>query len=73
MGLVITILVYQILLEVSAGSKKADNVFINGVSQSYFDVKELEILAGRKFMPNDYSRYSRIMMLDVNLAEKTFR
>ena len=26
--------------EVSAGSKKADNVFINGVSQSYFDVKE---------------------------------
>ena len=58
--------------EVSAGSKKADNVFINGVSQSYFDVKELEILAGRKFMPNDYSRYSRIMMLDVNLAEKLF-
>ncbi|MCK4043595.1 FtsX-like permease family protein [Streptococcus suis] len=58
--------------EVSVGSKKADNVFINGVSQSYFDVKELEILAGRKFMPNDYSRYSRIMMLDVNLAEKLF-
>lgn len=57
---------------IEAGNKSADNVTINGVSQSYFDVKNLEILAGRKFTPNDYSRFARIIMLDVNLAEKLF-
>ncbi|HEM6137578.1 TPA: ABC transporter permease [Streptococcus suis] len=60
------------MAEVSFGNKKAENVNINGVSQSYFTVKELEILAGRQFTANDYSRFSRIIMLDVALAEKLF-
>ncbi|HFI0425124.1 TPA: ABC transporter permease [Streptococcus suis] len=60
------------MAEVSFGNKKAENVNINGVSQSYFAVKEFEILAGRQFTANDYSRFSRIIMLDVALAEKLF-
>ncbi len=58
--------------EVSFGSKKADNTFITGVSQSYFDVKKYKILAGRKFTADDYSRFSRIIMLDKKLAKKLF-
>ncbi|HEM6289923.1 TPA: ABC transporter permease [Streptococcus suis] len=57
---------------VAAGNAQADNVFITGVSQSYFDIKALEILAGRRFTVNDYSQFSRIIMLDVALAEKLF-
>ncbi|HEM2548338.1 TPA: ABC transporter permease [Streptococcus suis] len=57
---------------VAAGNAQADNVFITGVSQSYFDIKELEILTGRRFTANDYSQFSRIIMLDVALAEKLF-
>ena len=57
---------------VAAGNTQADNVFITGVSQPYFDIKELEILTGRRFTANDYSRFSRIIMLDVALAEKLF-
>ncbi|HEL2412410.1 TPA: ABC transporter permease [Streptococcus suis] len=60
------------MAEVSFGNRKAENVNINGVSQSYFTVKEFEILAGRQFTANDYSRFSRIIMLDVGLAEKLF-
>ncbi|HEM5989562.1 TPA: ABC transporter permease [Streptococcus suis] len=60
------------MAEVSFGNKKAENVNINGVSQSYFTVKEFEILAGRQFTANDYSRFFRIIMLDVALAEKLF-
>jgi putative ABC transport system permease protein len=58
--------------EVSFGKKKADNVNIIGVSQSYFDVKKYDILAGRKFTVNDYTKFARIIMLDKNLAEKLF-
>lgn len=58
--------------EVSFGNKKADNVTISGISQNYFQVKEYEILAGRQFTANDYSRFARIIMLDKALAEKLF-
>lgn len=57
---------------VAAGNTQADNVFITGVSQPYFDIKALEILTGRRFTANDYSQFSRIIMLDVALAEKLF-
>ncbi|HFI0150862.1 TPA: ABC transporter permease [Streptococcus suis] len=60
------------MAEVSSGSKKAENVTISGVSQSYFDVKDLKILNGRKFSQDDYSRYARIIILDSVLAEKLF-
>ena len=60
------------IAEVSSGNKKAENVTITGVSQNYFAVKEYEILAGRQFTANDYSRFSRMIMLDTALAEKLF-
>lgn len=58
--------------EMSAGRKKVDNVNINGVSSTYFDIRQYKILAGRKFTTNDYSRFARIIMLDKKLAEKLF-
>ncbi|HEM5460971.1 FtsX-like permease family protein [Streptococcus suis] len=60
------------MAEVSSGNKKAENVTITGVSQNYFAVKEYEILAGRQFTANDYSRFSHMIMLDTALAEKLF-
>ncbi|MFM0819151.1 ABC transporter permease [Streptococcus suis] len=60
------------MAEVGSGNKKAENVTITGVSQNYFAVKEYEILAGRQFTANDYSRFSRMIMLDTALAEKLF-
>lgn len=58
--------------EVSFGSKKSDSTFITGVSQNYFEVKEYKILEGRQFTANDYSQFSRIIMLDKKLAKKLF-
>ncbi|HEL1644269.1 ABC transporter permease [Streptococcus suis] len=60
------------MAEISSGAKKAENVTVTGVSQSYFDVKKYDVLAGRKFTATDYSRFSRIIMLDKKLAEKLF-
>ncbi|MGQ7399803.1 ABC transporter permease [Streptococcus suis] len=60
------------IAEVRSGNKKAENVTITGVSQNFFAVKEYEILAGRQFTANDYSRFSRMIMLDTTLAEKLF-
>lgn len=58
--------------ELSAGRKKSENVSINGVSQTYFDIKKYDVVAGRKFTTNDYSQFARIIMLDKKLAEKLF-
>ncbi|HEL2006099.1 TPA: ABC transporter permease [Streptococcus suis] len=60
------------IAEVRSGNKKAGNVTITGVSQNFFAVKEYEVLAGRQFTANDYSRFSRMIMLDTALAEKLF-
>ncbi|HEM2900700.1 TPA: ABC transporter permease [Streptococcus suis] len=60
------------IAEVRSGNKKAENVTITGVGQNFFAVKEYEILAGRQFTANDYSRFSRMIMLDTTLAEKLF-
>ncbi|WNO87406.1 ABC transporter permease [Streptococcus suis] len=60
------------IAEVRSGNKKTENVTITGVSQNFFAVKEYEILAGRQFTANDYSRFSRMIMLDTTLAEKLF-
>lgn len=60
------------IAEVRSGNKKAENVTITGVSQNFFAVKEYEILAGRQFTANDYSRFSRMIMLDTTLTEKLF-
>lgn len=58
--------------EVAFGSKKVDSVNITGVSQQYFTVKKYDVLAGRKFTPNDYTKFARIIMLDKNLAKDLF-
>lgn len=60
------------MAELSFGNKKAENVNITGVSQTFFDIKQYDILAGRKFTANDYAQFSRIIMLDKALAEKLF-
>lgn len=58
--------------EINVGAKKVEGVAITGVSQSYFDIKEITLLAGRKFTANDYSKFARIIMLDKKTAEKLF-
>ncbi|TCD46111.1 FtsX-like permease family protein [Streptococcus sp. X16XC17] len=58
--------------EVSFGNKKSENSFIKGVSDSYFDIKKYDVIAGRKFTQNDYTKFSRVIMLDKGLAEKLF-
>lgn len=53
-------------------NKKADSVNITGINETYFDVKQYEILAGRKFTQDDYRKFARIIMLDTKLAVKLF-
>ena len=49
-------------------NKKADGVFITGVSQSFFQIRKYEILAGRTLLPVDYQRFSNVMMIDETVA-----
>lgn len=58
--------------EISVGAKKVDSVFITGVSKNYFDVKDISLIAGRKFTANDYTQFARIIMLDEQTATKLF-
>lgn len=60
------------IAEINYGKKKAENVNITGASRTFFDVKKFEIVAGRKFSLNDYTKFARIIMLDKKLAEKLF-
>lgn len=53
-------------------NKKADSVNITGINETYFEVKQYEILAGRKFDQTDYRQFARIIMLDTQLAVKLF-
>ena len=62
----------SMISNVSFGKKKAESVNITGVGKTYFEVKQYDILAGRKFSLNDYTKFARIIMLDKNLAEKLF-
>lgn len=57
---------------VSFGRKDAENVNITGVNKTYFDVKKYKLLTGRLFTEMDYQNFSRIIMLDTNLAVKLF-
>ena len=62
----------NMMADISFGKKKAESVTVTGVGKSYFDIKEYDVLAGRKFTLNDYTKFARIIMLDKNLAEKLF-
>nr|WP_205395774.1 ABC transporter permease [Streptococcus lutetiensis] len=57
---------------VEGNQKKSKNVNITGVNRTYFNVKKYKVLAGRSFETGDYSRFSRIVMLDTKLAVKLF-
>lgn len=57
---------------VEFGNKKEDNINITGISETYFDVKKYDVLAGRRFVKDDYRRFARIIMLDTQLAVKLF-
>ncbi|MCU9534364.1 ABC transporter permease [Streptococcus sp. CSL10205-OR2] len=58
--------------DINFKSKKAESINVSGVNQTYFDVKELEIVAGRSFQAIDFQKFSRIIMIDTKLAEKLF-
>ncbi|MBJ8325436.1 ABC transporter permease [Streptococcus pacificus] len=58
--------------DINFKSKKAESINVTGVNQTYFDVKELEIVAGRSFQMIDFQKFSRIIMIDTKLAEKLF-
>ena len=57
---------------VEGNQKKSKNVNITGVNRTYFTVKKYKVLAGRSFETGDYTRFSRIVMLDIKLAVKLF-
>ena len=52
--------------------KKAEGVNIQGVNETYFSVKKVELLSGRKLTPSDYSNFSRVVLLDEGLAQQLF-
>ncbi|EPZ47970.1 efflux ABC transporter, permease protein, partial [Streptococcus pyogenes GA41345] len=45
---------------------------IIGVSKDYFNIKNYDIVAGRTLTDNDYSNFSRIILLDTVLADDLF-
>ncbi|HHJ7824426.1 TPA: ABC transporter permease, partial [Streptococcus pyogenes] len=49
-----------------------DNASIIGVSKDYFNIKNYDIVAGRTLTDNDYSNFSRIILLDTVLADDLF-
>ena len=57
---------------VEGNQKKSKNVNITGVNRTYFTVKKYKVLAGRSLETGDYSRFSRIVMLDTKLAVELF-
>ena len=58
--------------EVSYGKKKVKGVNITGINRTYLAIKKFKIIAGRSFEASDYSQFSRIIMLESDLAKKLF-
>ncbi|MEN4333953.1 ABC transporter permease [Streptococcus pyogenes] len=57
---------------ISYEKKRVDNASIIGVSKDYFNIKNYDIVAGRTLTDNDYSNFSRIILLDTVLADDLF-
>ncbi|HER9131323.1 TPA: ABC transporter permease [Streptococcus pyogenes] len=57
---------------ISYEKNKVDNASIIGVSKDYFNIKNYDIVAGRTLTDNDYSNFSRIILLDTVLADDLF-
>ncbi|MGT2666907.1 ABC transporter permease [Streptococcus rifensis] len=57
---------------VSYENKSAESVTLTGGNQTYFEVKDYKVLAGRSFRAQDFATFSSIIMIDQKLAEKLF-
>ena len=53
-------------------TKKADQVAITGVNLTYFSLKKLDLLAGRLLQKEDYQNFSRVTILERELAIKLY-
>lgn len=53
-------------------NKQAENVTVTGGNQTYFEVKDYELLAGRAFTVNDFHQFASVVMIDTTLANKLF-
>lgn len=62
----------QTSTSVSYLKKKAKTVTVTGINKTYLGIKGFKILAGRPFETTDYTTFSRVIMLDSNLANKLF-
>ncbi|HEM3502784.1 TPA: ABC transporter permease [Streptococcus suis] len=49
------------------------DVQINGVSENFFLTEQIELLYGRKFIASDYLNFTRVTIMDSDLAEKFFK
>ncbi|MGT2785576.1 ABC transporter permease [Streptococcus merionis] len=57
---------------VSYENKTAESVYLIGGNQTYFEVKNYTVLAGRSFRASDFATFASIVMVDRTLAEKLF-
>ncbi|MFU2205327.1 ABC transporter permease [Streptococcus pluranimalium] len=58
--------------KLSYRKKELKDAMITGVSQNYFTVKNYDIVAGRQFQDEDYSHFSRIIMIDTVMSDQLF-
>ncbi|KXT76736.1 ABC transporter permease [Streptococcus sp. DD12] len=59
--------------EVSFGKRNAKNVTITGVNRTYIGIQKIKIIAGRSFVPDDYTKFNRVVLLDKATAKFLFR
>ena len=56
----------------SSQNKTVKNVSITGVNRTFFQVRKYDILAGRSLTAADYQSFSRVIMLDEQLANQLY-
>lgn len=71
------VITYYVANTASANVSLKNNVVkeiqINGVSENFFLTDQLELLHGRQFISSDYLNFSRVTIIDSDLAEKLFK
>ena len=58
--------------EVSFGKRTAKTVTITGVNRTYIAIQQIKIIAGRSFVPDDYTKFNRVILLDKATAKLLF-
>ena len=53
--------------------KVVDNVNITGINRTFMGIKNFKIIAGRSFQESDYNNFSRVMLLEENVAKQLFK